>query len=48
MFNRVFQKRHFMEVEQAQPPIQFLGVYTGWTAILATPNFPVCQNGEKQ
>ena len=27
LVNRVLQKRHFMEVEQAQPPIQFLGVY---------------------
>ena len=25
---RVLQKRHFMEVEQAQPPIHFLVVYT--------------------
>ena len=28
LYIRVLQKRHFMEVEQAQPPIQFLGVYT--------------------
>ena len=27
LYTRVLRKRHFMEVEQAQPPIQFLGVY---------------------
>jgi hypothetical protein len=37
MSGRVFRKRHFMEVEQAQPPIQVLGVDTGWTTTLATP-----------